>query len=86
MIINFSEGLSPRLERLKMNVMKRKGSFPKAVNPLIRAVSLWLASKSNRSVMQIRVLYLYELVRLATMEIEGELTRQWTEKILVKAD
>lgn len=69
-----SSHASSRIERLKLDVMQRKGSFPQAVNPFASAVALWLAEAAGGSVVQIRAEYLYELVGLASIEIEVDWT------------
>ena len=61
-----------RLERLKTRIMARKGSFVKEVNPFLRSVALWRASKRERSRIQVRAAYLHELVELAPIVIEAD--------------
>jgi len=63
---------SPRIERLKAGIMQRRGSFPKHVNPFVRAVALFFASGNGKSRVQIRAAYLRELVKLANIEIEPD--------------
>ena len=59
-------------EKLKTTIMARKGSFPSHVNPLARSVALWRASVAGGSRVQVRASYLYELVKLASIEIEPD--------------
>ena len=63
-----------RTERLTAAIMERKGSFPKDVNPFTRAAALWFASRDDTSRVQARASYLYEVVRLARIEIEADWT------------
>jgi len=57
-------------EQLKLEAMDRKGSFPRNVNPFSRTVAIWRASSAGGSRVQVRAAYLYELVTVATIEIE----------------
>ena len=42
-------GRRVRIERLKTQIMARKGSFVEDVNPFLRSVALWRASQGERS-------------------------------------
>jgi len=55
--------------QLKNGAMDRKGAFPRNVNPFSRTVALWRASAASSSPVQARASYLYELVKLASIEI-----------------
>jgi pyruvate-formate lyase len=59
-----------RIAQLKDEIMARGGSFLPQVNPFARAVALARASLPGRSRVQIRAAYLYELVKLAAIQIE----------------
>ncbi len=61
-------------EKLRTTILDRKGSFPKAVNPFVRCVALWRASKAGSSRVRMRASLLYELVCMASIEIEPDLT------------
>lgn len=61
--------LSPRLVRLRDQIMSRKGSFPENTNPFEMDLALWRAAHPERSRVQIRAAYLHELVKLAQIEI-----------------
>jgi formate C-acetyltransferase len=62
-------GRRVRIERLKTQIMARKGSFVEDVNPFLRSVALWRASQGERSRIQVRAAYLRELVKLAPLVI-----------------
>ena len=57
--------LSPRLAALKKDVMERKGSWVRNLNPFFWDVALWKAAKPGQSRIQQRAAFLRELVRLA---------------------
>jgi len=61
--------LSPRLAALKEDVMRRKGSLAENTNPFLGDVALWKAARPGQSRVQQRAAFLYELVRLAPIEI-----------------
>jgi len=61
-----------RVERLRDEIMERKGSAPTGVNPFTRSVALWRASGGGRSCAQVRAACLLEQVRLAPIQIEPE--------------
>jgi formate C-acetyltransferase len=69
---NVVASLSPRVERLKAEIMGRRGSFPEKVNPFSSTAALFLASGQGKSRVQVRAAYLRELVRLAKIEIEPD--------------
>ncbi|NLG49107.1 MAG: hypothetical protein GX552_03220 [Chloroflexi bacterium] len=61
-----------RIALLRDQVMQRKGSFVSDSNPFLRDVALWRAASGGngqRSRVQVRAAFLYELVRLAPVEI-----------------
>jgi hypothetical protein len=58
-----------RIAILKDDVMQRGGSFIQDLNPFLRDVALWRASKPNRSRVQVRAAFLHELVKLADVAI-----------------
>lgn len=64
--------ISPRIARLKEEIMARGGSFNPQVNPFVRSVALWRAARPGRSRLQVRAAYLHELVKLASLQIEPE--------------
>ena len=64
--------LSPRIDRLKASIMKRRGSFPEEVNPFSGTVALLRALGNGKSRVQVRASYLLELVKLARIGIEED--------------
>ncbi len=67
-----TEPISERIAALKAQVMSRKGSFVKDVNPFLCDVALWRAAKApSRSRVQVRAAFLHELVKLAPLEIHA---------------
>ena len=57
-------------KQLKIDVMDRKGMFPRNVNPFSRTVAQWRACEAGGSRVEVRARYLLELVKLASIEIE----------------
>ena len=60
------------MDRLKEEMMARNGARPGNLNPFIRCVALWRASKAQRSRVQVRAAYLHEIVKLTPISIEPE--------------
>ncbi|MCY2930093.1 MAG: hypothetical protein NTV86_11480, partial [Planctomycetota bacterium] len=74
MIIDDRRTVSPRIESLRADIMKRPGSVPANVNPFSCTAALVLASGNGKSRVQVRASYLHELVKLAQIEIEADCT------------
>ena len=62
-------GVSPRIARVREQVIARHGSFIADPNPFQMDVALWRAVAPARSRVQHRAAMLHELVKLATLEI-----------------
>ncbi|HOZ46853.1 MAG TPA: pyruvate formate lyase family protein [Candidatus Hydrogenedentes bacterium] len=70
-----SKGLSASLlQRLRDDVMERKGSFVPRANPFARDVALWRAWRPGQTVGQTRARLLLELVALSPIEIRPDWT------------
>ena len=66
--------ISDRIDRLKSEIMDRKGSFPADANPFTRTAAIWYASSTPVSRVEARASYLKEVVRLAQIMVEPEWT------------
>jgi len=64
--------LSERLDRVRVQVTGRGGSFVAGMNPFIRDVALWKAMRHGRSRVQVRAALLRELVELAPVMIPDD--------------
>jgi formate C-acetyltransferase len=62
-------GVSYRISELKKQVMERKGSFIKNINPFVQDIALWKSSGNEVSRVQHRAGYLRALVELSPVEI-----------------
>ena len=60
---------SHRISELKKQVMNRKGSFIKDINPFVQDIALWKSSGNEMSRVQHRAAYLKNLVDLSPLEI-----------------
>ena len=58
-----------RIQQLKKQVMERKGSFIKNINPFVQDVALWKSYRNGMSRVQHRAAYLKTLVELSRVEI-----------------
>jgi formate C-acetyltransferase len=61
--------MSPRISELKKQVMERKGSFIKNINPFVQDVAIWKSYGNEMSRVQHRAAYLKTLVELSPLEI-----------------
>jgi len=64
--------ISERVSAIREEIMARKGSFPEGMNPFVRDVALSRAMRDGRSQVQVRGGLLYELVKLAKVEIRPQ--------------
>lgn len=61
--------MSHRISELKRQVMERKGSFIRSVNPFVQDVAIWKSHRADMSRVQHRAAYLKSLVELSPIEI-----------------
>ncbi|MDP6776021.1 MAG: pyruvate formate lyase family protein [Candidatus Latescibacteria bacterium] len=62
--------VTDRIDRLRSEIMGRKGSFPEGANPFTRSAAIWYASLEPASRVQARASYIYQIVRLARIVVE----------------
>ena len=60
---------SPRIQRLRQQIMERRGSWVHDPNPFERDVALWRARGPELSIVQLRAALLREVVKQATIRI-----------------
>ncbi|MHB1459277.1 MAG: pyruvate formate lyase family protein, partial [Armatimonadota bacterium] len=64
--------MTPRVARLRDEIMGRKGSFVENDNPMVLQVAIYRAMQKHGSRVQLRANMLLEQVRLASIEIKPE--------------
>ena len=64
-----STNMSSRISELKKQVMERKGSFIRNINPFVQDVALWKSYRPEMSRVQHRAAYLKTLLELSPVEI-----------------
>jgi formate C-acetyltransferase len=67
--LKMNTDLSPRISALKRQVMERKGSFIKNINPFVQDVAIWKSYRQEMSKVQHRAAFLKSLVDLSPLEI-----------------